>query len=857
MVPKLLKLTRETRLFLRESFIGVFVYLPQVLDSEFEVYLKDVLDHIIDSLADENENIRNLGQRVVKILIQRFGGAKTKLLLEPVYEGMSHPSWRKRNSSIVLMAEMLEILRRVERTSGGTSGNSETIDRILASVYILMQDTTETIRSFAAQTWKTFVENTPKKLRAILGLLFRRLVELMALPDDELQEISKASLMHFVGKYGDALFGEIMEALLIVKRDATTPERLNPNILRGVNMVLKEVAFTLSPKALSAHKDTILRTISDLLTVPDKFLRRSAFDVFVSVIRRTGNKDILDSIVPGLFASLDVLDEAAPEYEAKIRLFDELLEYDSSDVFDYLEPLLFARPIKRYCLDIMTNNAEIFGAELYKTAYLKDFIRSGLAVLAGGTSEEEEVSESYKDALLYCMQQLECHMAPEMTQRFIDDCLVHLQNVNLETNKDGPLAALELLQFFFHNADFEYSQNFNPMIEILNGLLFERHPTVNLLANRILKNVLQSLKREESHLIISFLNNSLEDQHRKRGAGDIVPGFNTEEGLDAFVDVVMSSLVYGTAKVCESALSVVNFFLLHTTPENLQPTAVLKLVGALIRISTYRMDSALKLRVLDIFIKALDRNLPLDVFHPQLETIILRLLIEHPSDDAFVKRVVVLAKKKMADHPRREFLINEAWKRFGATQKNELKVAYLRLMYKLVKLNPKRLAKVFCDVVIDQIYAALTGETHPPRTSLVLAQLLGLLAKNIPHERVVSMLKASAERLEKVKPKELETHPIEINHLLLVLSLFVFGEFRDLQDQLPILQSLAPRFVPVLENLEVLTTVLKLLGTFQRGDAQKAEFLTSLLQKERFDEPLRTRGDPIIQELVNQYLRPA
>eukprot|EP01017_Pseudomicrothorax_dubius_P006892 TRINITY_DN12058_c0_g1_i2.p1 TRINITY_DN12058_c0_g1~~TRINITY_DN12058_c0_g1_i2.p1 ORF type:complete len:808 (+),score=259.03 TRINITY_DN12058_c0_g1_i2:167-2590(+) len=807
MVPKLLKLTRETRLFLRESFIGVFVYLPQVLDSEFEVYLKDVLDHIIDSLADENENIRNLGQRVVKILIQRFGGAKTKLLLEPVYEGMSHPSWRKRNSSIVLMAEMLEILRRVERTSGGTSGNSETIDRILASVYILMQDTTETIRSFAAQTWKTFVENTPKKLRAILGLLFRRLVELMALPDDELQEISKASLMHFVGKYGDALFGEIMEALLIVKRDATTPERLNPNILRGVNMVLKEVAFTLSPKALSAHKDTILRTISDLLTVPDKFLRRSAFDVFVSVIRRTGNKDILDSIVPGLFASLDVLDEAAPEYEAKIRLFDELLEYDSSDVFDYLEPLLFARPIKRYCLDIMTNNAEIFGAELYKTAYLKDFIRSGLAVLAGGTSEEEEVSESYKDALLYCMQQLECHMAPEMTQRFIDDCLVHLQNVNLETNKDGPLAALELLQFFFHNADFEYSQNFNPMIEILNGLLFERHPTVNLLANRILKNVLQSLKREESHLIISFLNNSLEDQ--------------------------------------------------HTTPENLQPTAVLKLVGALIRISTYRMDSALKLRVLDIFIKALDRNLPLDVFHPQLETIILRLLIEHPSDDAFVKRVVVLAKKKMADHPRREFLINEAWKRFGATQKNELKVAYLRLMYKLVKLNPKRLAKVFCDVVIDQIYAALTGETHPPRTSLVLAQLLGLLAKNIPHERVVSMLKASAERLEKVKPKELETHPIEINHLLLVLSLFVFGEFRDLQDQLPILQSLAPRFVPVLENLEVLTTVLKLLGTFQRGDAQKAEFLTSLLQKERFDEPLRTRGDPIIQELVNQYLRPA
>ena len=77
-----------------------------------------VLDNLVESLSDENESIRGLTLRVVKILIDRFGLNNTQLLLAPINDGLFNVNMRKRNSSINLTGDLLKVLYKT-RSSGG------------------------------------------------------------------------------------------------------------------------------------------------------------------------------------------------------------------------------------------------------------------------------------------------------------------------------------------------------------------------------------------------------------------------------------------------------------------------------------------------------------------------------------------------------------------------------------------------------------------------------------------------------------------------------------------------------------------------------------------------------------------
>ncbi len=50
----------------------MFIYIPKILDNKFEKYIDKVLQYIIESISDDNEQIRNLALRVIKIFIQKF-----------------------------------------------------------------------------------------------------------------------------------------------------------------------------------------------------------------------------------------------------------------------------------------------------------------------------------------------------------------------------------------------------------------------------------------------------------------------------------------------------------------------------------------------------------------------------------------------------------------------------------------------------------------------------------------------------------------------------------------------------------------------------------------------------------------
>lgn len=55
--------------WVKEGYIGIFVYVPVILKESFNAYIKDVLDATIEYVSDEEEKIREISLRVLRILI--------------------------------------------------------------------------------------------------------------------------------------------------------------------------------------------------------------------------------------------------------------------------------------------------------------------------------------------------------------------------------------------------------------------------------------------------------------------------------------------------------------------------------------------------------------------------------------------------------------------------------------------------------------------------------------------------------------------------------------------------------------------------------------------------------------------
>ena len=67
--------------------MGVFIYLPVVLQEKFQPYIKKVLENTVEFVTDEDQKVRDTSLKVLRSLIQNFGVKKNKIFfgLVPFY----------------------------------------------------------------------------------------------------------------------------------------------------------------------------------------------------------------------------------------------------------------------------------------------------------------------------------------------------------------------------------------------------------------------------------------------------------------------------------------------------------------------------------------------------------------------------------------------------------------------------------------------------------------------------------------------------------------------------------------------------------------------------------------------------
>lgn len=160
--------------------------------------------------------------RAGRMIVNNHATKAIDLLLPELERGLFDQSWRIRLSSIQLVGELLFKLSGIsgkaefedenagEDEDAAQPSNSEAAkkmleilgrdkrDRVLASLYVLRQDSAGQVRLFSINVWKVLVANTPRTTREILPSLMQIIIRLLASPNEELREMVARTLAEYV-----------------------------------------------------------------------------------------------------------------------------------------------------------------------------------------------------------------------------------------------------------------------------------------------------------------------------------------------------------------------------------------------------------------------------------------------------------------------------------------------------------------------------------------------------------------------------------------------------------------------------------------------------------------------------------
>jgi hypothetical protein len=191
LLPTIISSTSSPRAYVREGFISLLVFLPATFGDRFQPYLSRIIQPILSGLADDSDYVREASMRAGKMIVANHSVKAVDLLLPELERGLFDQSWRIRQSSILLVGELLfrisgisgkveveededDDIQPVAETSKKALVDvlgRERRDRVLAGIYIVRQDAVGAVRAQATHVWKALVQNTPRTVREVLPTL--------------------------------------------------------------------------------------------------------------------------------------------------------------------------------------------------------------------------------------------------------------------------------------------------------------------------------------------------------------------------------------------------------------------------------------------------------------------------------------------------------------------------------------------------------------------------------------------------------------------------------------------------------------------------------------------------------------
>lgn len=260
------------------------------------------------------------------------------LLLPELERGLFDSSWRIRLSSIQLVGELLFRISGIsgkselegdaaEEEEDTYTSNSEAArkllevlgkekrDRVLASLYILRQDSAGQVRTFSLNVWKALVNNTPRTVRDMLPSLMQIIIRLLASQGPEQQETAARTLGELCRKQGERILGDIIPILRQASEGSVSSRQ-------GCCLAIAEILEATTKTQLEGHEDAIIESVRGSLVDESPLVRQAAAQAFDALQSQVGPRSI-DQTIPTLLGALTQTQEGGAS-EAALSALKEL-----------------------------------------------------------------------------------------------------------------------------------------------------------------------------------------------------------------------------------------------------------------------------------------------------------------------------------------------------------------------------------------------------------------------------------------------------------------------------------------------------------------------------------------------------
>ncbi|KAL4137260.1 hypothetical protein PRIC2_000782 [Phytophthora ramorum] len=641
----ILPLARHPKYSVREGVLWVMAFLPPALGKQFSTFLREALPIVVAGLSDEAESVRDVAMHSGHVVVNAHALTHTRDLLPSLEAGLFDDSWRIRQSSVMLLGDLMYRIsgtRAVavasedneddeDEASGSAAGDRAIIkllgmqrrNAILASLYMIRSDTSAVVRQSALQVWKSVVANTPKTLRQILEALMNAIVSALSGDNMEKQTMAGRTLGEIVRKLGEHVLPEVVPIL----RAGLSPS-LPTGRRQGACVGLAEVIDCCTKKQIEDYVNTLVDAVLDGVCDELAEVRASAAQAFDVLHKGIGYRAI-DETVPMLLERI----RSSPSVEQQERALlglQEILRVKSREVLPYLIPRLLVTPVTASAARAVSRVAQATGAVIHFQVerIFATFFAQYVELLEDSSSDaaKTELAEEIKRALRDVVLGVE---APGVHWLAIELC----KYCESESALDRALA-FELVGDFCSNAAVPYDDQAPLYLKQIVLHLNDQNDSVVRAASAALKGMNVTTKPEQFAQHLDFIRQSINSmvsdaRHRKGGVGDgeyLLPGLSIPKGLEPFLPSYQWALMNGSPELRQSAAAGLGELVELSSAPALRPYLI-KLTGPLIRIAGDRFPGHVKAAILQTLEIILAKGgVALKPFLPQLQTTFVKAL---------------------------------------------------------------------------------------------------------------------------------------------------------------------------------------------------------------------------------------
>ncbi|GJQ13614.1 hypothetical protein GpartN1_g5405.t1 [Galdieria partita] len=666
----------------REGTFLLLATLSLTLGKSFEKYIPIILPVVLEGFGDESDTVREAALNAGHYIVSMFSTSSFELLIPLLIEGLKHRNWRMRQASAQLLGDMLfsilgyantqksqimgsfgsqsnesdepseeeeedidlseeqrtrTLQERAEIASFMTSEREkhqiEKLDKILGpqrrrKIFTLLfianrGDVNSKVRSTASSIWKALVANTPKNIRELLPLIIEELVEELSVNAEDLHERACETLTDLIQRLGNQLMPELLP--LLEKNFSTSSAVTRQSVSDG----LLHIVESCSKQLLLNNTRPLLKLTLWILKDGEKKIRRNGAATFVHLYKMTGEAS-LETLYPSL---LHLVQDPATQ-ELGLNAFEDILEVGGTRLVQWIVGNLIDSSYL-----VTGGMAQVFANAIrHSQGCISTLSIMKVADNLMHFCEESEIPTGQEDSIVELESALVCIVEAMTCSSSYISTLGDRWRLILEkdsTKKAVCLYLMGLLGTVFLPVEGWQDTLFSNMLTTMIQHLDSKEDRILYVCVRALNQMLKVDTRERKQQLIRFLSvirkalmpvtvRSL-DKHKN------LRGISSPFSPAALMNLCMEGLTNGDISVKQEAVRTIQLTVKYSDSKALSPLVV-KVVGALIRLSSERHAAAIKASIMRSFYEILQKGcMEVKVFVPQLQSVLVKSLSDSQS----------------------------------------------------------------------------------------------------------------------------------------------------------------------------------------------------------------------------------